>query len=178
MTTITRSDVSRLLVRLGVGGAVAAHGAQKLFGWFGGGGIDKTAAYFESIGFRPGRPAALAAGAAEAGGGVLLALGLATPAAGAATASTRAVAATTLAPKGFFVMQGGLEYPAVLGLVSGALALEGPGRLSVDQLLGNRLTGRGFVLLSITAATAATVFVLRRRQAVLATQEADEPAGS
>lgn len=178
MTTISRSDVSRLLMRVGVGCAIAAHGAQKLFGWFGGGGVDGTAASFESMGFRPGRSAALAAGVAESGGGVLLAVGLATPSAGAATASTMVVAAITQSPRGFFAMKGGFEYPAVLGLASAALALAGAGRLSVDQLLGNRLAGKPLMVLSIAGAAAGTAYVLNRRRRVLAEEAAEQASGS
>ena len=171
MTAITRSDAARLLLRLGVGGVMAAHGSQKLFGWFGGGGIDGTAGYFESIGFRPGRPAALAAGITETAGGAMLAAGLATPSTGAATASTMVVAAVTHAPGGFFAMKGGYEYPAVLGLASGALALAGAGKLSLDELFGNRFAGKGFALVSVAATVAVTLLVLRRRRAVLSAEE-------
>ncbi|MGW3315954.1 DoxX family membrane protein, partial [Streptomyces fungicidicus] len=83
MTCDDRRDLGLLLLRLGTGGVLAAHGAQKLFGWFGGGGIEGTGQFMESIGYTPGRTSATAAGLAEAGGGLLLALGLATPAAGA-----------------------------------------------------------------------------------------------
>lgn len=127
------------------------HGSQKLFGWFGGGGVDGTATYFGSVGFRPGRPAALAAGITETAGGAMLAAGLTTPSTGAATASTMAVAALTLAPSGFFAMKGGYEYPAVLGLASGALALAGAGKLSLDELLDNRFAGKGLALVSVVA---------------------------
>ena len=70
---------ARLLLRILVGGLFIGHGTQKLFGWFGGHGPDATGQMFESIGMRPGRRNALAAGAAEAGGGAALALGAATP---------------------------------------------------------------------------------------------------
>ncbi len=73
-------DLGLLALRLGVGATLVAHGTQKLFGWFGGHGLAGTAAFFESVGFTPGRANALLAGAGEAGGGSLLALGLATPA--------------------------------------------------------------------------------------------------
>ena len=71
--------IARFLLRVVIGGLFVGHGAQKLFGWFGGHGIDGTASFFEQIGIRPGRRNAIAAGAAEAGGGAALALGLATP---------------------------------------------------------------------------------------------------
>jgi putative oxidoreductase len=69
-----------LVARLLLGGLFFGHGTQKLFGWFGGHGLDGTAGFFESLGLRPGRQHAIVAGAAEAGGGALLAAGLATPA--------------------------------------------------------------------------------------------------
>ncbi len=97
---ITRSDIARLILRLGVGGDDGAC-TQKLFGWFGGGGLAGTAGYLESAGFRPGRVNAVVAGVTETAGGVLLAAGLATPSTGAAVASTMAVAAATHAPQGF-----------------------------------------------------------------------------
>src|SRR5205085_139297 len=76
--------IARLLLRLLVGGLFIGHGTQKLFGWFGGHGLDATAQGFEHLGMRPGRRNAIAAGAAEAGGGAALALGLATPLAASA----------------------------------------------------------------------------------------------
>ncbi len=79
-------DLGLLALRVGVGATLAAHGTQKLFGWFGGAGLAGTGAFFESVGFTPGRVNAVLAGLGEAGGGTLLALGLATPAAGAAAA--------------------------------------------------------------------------------------------
>ena len=71
-------DLGRLLLRVTVGSIFVEHGTQKLFGWFGGHGLDGSGQFFESIGLRPGRRNAMAAGVAEAGGGTLLALGLAT----------------------------------------------------------------------------------------------------
>ncbi|WP_043448398.1 DoxX family membrane protein, partial [Streptomyces nodosus] len=62
MTCIDRRDVGLLLIRLGIGGVLAAHGTQKLFGWFGGGGIEGTGRFMESVGYRPGRASATAAG--------------------------------------------------------------------------------------------------------------------
>lgn len=88
-TCLDRPDLGLLLLRLGAGGVLAAHGAQKLFGWFGGGGLEQTGAAMEAMGYVPGKQSAAAAGLSELGGGALLALGLATPAAGAAAAGDR-----------------------------------------------------------------------------------------
>jgi putative oxidoreductase len=85
-------DTAILFVRLAFGLAIAAHGAQKLFGWFGGHGIRGTGGFFEAIGFRPGFPFAIAAGLSELGGGVLIAAGLLTPVGGAAVMSAMLVA--------------------------------------------------------------------------------------
>lgn len=82
MTQLNRRDLGLLVLRVGTGAVLAAHGTQKLFGWFGGSGLEGTAKGMEAMGFSPGRESAIAAGLGEAGGGVLLALGLATPAAG------------------------------------------------------------------------------------------------
>jgi putative oxidoreductase len=71
MTNTWQENAGLLVLRAGVGGVLAAHGTQKLFGWFGGHGLDGTAAAFEQIGFAPGRPSALAAGLGEAGGAYL-----------------------------------------------------------------------------------------------------------
>lgn len=81
-----RPDLGLLLLRLAAGGVLAAHGAQKLFGWNGGGGLDQTGVAMEAVGYVPGKQSAAAAGVTELGGGALLALGLATPAAGAVAA--------------------------------------------------------------------------------------------
>ncbi|MBN0044877.1 DoxX family membrane protein [Streptomyces actuosus] len=137
MTFFHRRDLGLLLLRLGTGGVLAAHGAQKLFGWFGGHGIEGTGRFMESVGYSPGKVSATAAGLAEAGGGALLALGLATPAAGAAAAGAMAGAASVHTPNGFFNQEGGYEYAASLGLTAAGLAVTGPGRLSLDHALGH-----------------------------------------
>jgi putative oxidoreductase len=103
------------LMRILVGGLFFAHGTQKLFGWFGGHGPDGTGQFFESIGIRPGRENAIAAGAAEAAGGALLATGVATPAAGAALHGVMTSAVKHVhAQKGPWNTEGGWEYNAVL----------------------------------------------------------------
>lgn len=177
MATRTDSrDLGLLALRLAVGGTLAAHGTQKLFGWFGGPGLQGTTSMFDSIGFRPGRVNAVLAGAGEAGGGSLLALGLATPAAGAAVAGTMAVAATMHQDKGFFAQDGGLEYPALLAMTAGALALSGPGQLSLDALLGHRVNRHWMRAVGLASVPFAVAAVTRRRKAALAVG-ATPPAG-
>lgn len=164
---MTSVDRGLLILRLGAGLTLAAHGAQKLFGWFGGRGLAATAAGFEAMGFEPGRRSALAAGVGEAGGGTLLALGLATPFAGAAAAGTMAVAASTHVPNGFFNSNRGLEFPMTLGLVAASLTLTGPGAISADRLIGFPSTcGRLRLVASLAAAGAAGTVIARRRRVV------------
>ncbi|MFE3634341.1 DoxX family protein [Streptomyces cellostaticus] len=166
MTCYDRRDVGLLLLRLGTGGVLAAHGAQKLFGWFGGHGLEGTGQFMESIGYAPGKASAMAAGAAEAGGGALLALGLATPAAGAAAAGAMAGASAVHTPNGFFAQEGGYEHAASLGLTAAGLAVTGPGRLSLDHAF-RHVVDRGWmvpVALGVTAAATAVVVGARNRR--------------
>ncbi|MDX2678559.1 DoxX family membrane protein [Streptomyces sp. NY05-11A] len=159
MTCYDRRDLGLLLLRLGTGGVLAAHGAQKLFGWFGGHGLEGTGQFMESVGYEPGKASATAAGLAEAGGGTLLALGLATPAAGAAAAGAMAGASAVHAPNGFFAASGGYEHAASLGLAAAGLAVTGPGRLSLDHALGH-LVDRGWMVPAALGATAAATAVI------------------
>ncbi|WP_338695961.1 DoxX family protein [Streptomyces sp. Q6] len=158
-----RRDLGLLALRLGTGGVLAAHGAQKLLGWFGGGGVSGTTAAMESMGYTPARASALAAGLGEAGGGALLALGLATPVGGAAAAGTMAGAAAVHAPNGFFAMGGGYEYPAFLGFVAAGLAVTGAGRYSLDHALGHALDRHWMVPAALVGAGAAALAVVGSR---------------
>jgi len=168
VATTDSRDLGLLALRLGVGATLVAHGTQKLFGWFGGHGLAGTAGFFDSIGFTPGRANALLAGAGEAGGGSLLALGLATPVAGAAVAGTMAVAASMHKDNGFFAQDGGLEYPAVLALTAGAIALSGPGRLSLDAAFGHRANRHWMRAVGLGGVPVAVALVTRRRRTALA----------
>ena len=133
------------VLRLIVGLTVAAHGAQKLFGIFGGHGISGTARFVESLGFRPGRPYAYLLGFAELAGGLLLALGLLTPMATLAIVAVMTAAAVAVhLNNGFFVTNGGFEYPFVLAAAAAAIAIAGPGAYSLDALLD--LTARGLAI--------------------------------
>lgn len=170
---MTSRDLGLLALRVGVGGTLVAHGAQKLFGSFGGAGLEKTSAMFEQIGFRPGKVNALAAGVGEAGGGALLAVGLGTPGAAAAIAGTMIVASSMHADNGFFSTKGGFEYPAVLAWSAAALALTGPGTVSLDHMLEHRFNRSWMRNLALAAAApAAYAVIARRRRWVAATPPA------
>ncbi|MFD0314572.1 DoxX family protein [Streptomyces flavalbus] len=174
MISCTRTDLGLLLLRLGTGGVLAAHGAQKLFGWFGGGGIEGTGQFMESVGYRPGKASATAAGLAETGGGTLLALGLATPAAGAAAAGAMSGAAAVHAPNGFFAQSGGYEYAASLALAATGIAIAGPGRLSLDHALGHTVNRGWMVPTALAVTAAATVAVVGARMKRLQESQEDE----
>jgi len=125
-----------LIVRLVFGLMMAAHGAQKLFGWFGGYGLTGTGGFFETIGFRPGRLMAFAAGFGEFAGGLLVALGLLGPIGPALMLSVMIVASSMHWAKGLFVTTGGIEVPLLYAAVSVGLAFAGFGALSLDSALG------------------------------------------
>lgn len=165
-------DAGLLLLRVGVGGALVAHGTQKLFGWFGGGGIEGTATFLGSAGFEPVKLNATLAGVGEAGSGALLALGLGTGPAGAAASATMSIASAVNAPKGFFATNGGLELPAAYGLVASVLALTGPGRISLDQATGQVFSGRTLTRLAYLAAAAGAAYTFWSRQKTLADRAA------
>lgn len=125
-----RQDLGLLAMRLMLGVVFVFHGAQKLFGVFGGYGIEGTAQFFESIGIPLPTVSVFAAGGAEFFGGLLLAAGVVPRLSALALAGTMFVAAFT-AHSGFSAQAGGMEYPLTLGVVSLGLFLTGPGRLTV-----------------------------------------------
>ena len=129
-------NLGLLILRLVVGLLFVGHGAQKLFGIWGGHGLDGTAGFFENIGLKPGRLHATAAGVMEFGGGALLALGLVTPFAAAALIAVMMAAVITVHfAKGLWVTNGGYEYNLVLASVAFALAGTGAGSWSLDHAL-------------------------------------------
>jgi putative oxidoreductase len=132
-------DVALLASRAVLGGYLTAHGAQKLFGVFGGHGIEPTAAAFHRLGLRPGLVTATAAGLSELGGGLLTMAGLGDPIGPLAIAGTMAVASTTHRANGPFAANRGYELPLTNLAAAVALAALGPGRLSVDGLTRRRL---------------------------------------
>ncbi len=131
-----------LVIRVALGLTLAAHGAQKLFGWFGGGGLAGTGGFFEAMGFRPGRVMALVAGLGESLGGLGIAFGLLTPFAAALVIAVMAVAIVSVhLEKGFFSSNGGYEFPLLNASVAFGLVFMGAGPLSLDGALGLSLAG-------------------------------------
>ncbi|WP_163103072.1 DoxX family protein [Peribacillus alkalitolerans] len=129
-------DIGLLIIRLVIGVLFIGHGAQKLFGWFGGYGLEGTGGWFESIGMKPGVTMALFAGLAEFIGGILFALGLLTPLAGIMIAGTMVMAIVKVhAPNGLWATSNGYEYNLTLLAVAIGTVLMGPGRYAVDPFL-------------------------------------------
>jgi putative oxidoreductase len=125
-----------LFLRIVVGLLLFAHGSQKLFGWWGGGGPRATAGFFGGLGFRPPLAMALMAGISEASG-LLFALGFLTPLAALLMASTMVVAVGSVHRRnGLWITAGGYEYNLVLWTVAVAVAATGPGRFSLDRAFG------------------------------------------
>jgi putative oxidoreductase len=146
-------ELGLLVLRVVVGLLFMGHGAQKLFGMFGGHGLQGTAGFFEQgLGLRPGKLHASGAGAAEFFGGLLLALGLFTPFAAAALIGTMTVAIATVHwTKGVWSTEGGYEYNAVLMAVAFAVTAVGPGNWSLDHAFGFDLNGTGWALAALGA---------------------------
>ncbi len=138
--------------RLVVGGYLAVHGAQKLFGVFGGPGLDKAAAGFERIGLAPGKQMAAVAGAAELGGGLLTVTGAADPAGPLAIIGTMAVASATHRANGPLARDGGFELPLTNLAAATALAAAGPGRFRVGPALPRPLAAAAAAIGGILAA--------------------------
>ena len=133
-------SIGVLIVRLVVGGLLAGHGAQKLFGWFGGSGLEGTAGWLESLRLRPGTMWARIAGGSELGGGLLTALGFLNPLGPIAAMGAMSMAwAKVHLGNPVWGTKGGAELPLTNIAVLSALTLAGPGRLSVDSVLGIRV---------------------------------------
>jgi putative oxidoreductase len=145
-------DLGLLALHVFVGLLFMGHGAQKLFGLFGGHGVGKTAGFMESVGLRPGRIHAILGGSAEFFGGLLLALGLLVPVAAAVLIATMVTAALTAhRGKGIWATNSGIELPLVYGLIAFALAGVGAGEVSLDAALGLDLAGTGWALAALGA---------------------------
>jgi putative oxidoreductase len=139
----TDASWSPLALRVPVGIIFAAHGAQKLFGWFGGYGLEGTGQWMASIGLAPGYLMALLAGSAEFFGGLALILGLLVRPAAAVLAFTMAMAILSVhIGKGLFMANNGYEFGLALMVVALSLAISGAGRASLDALLRPQVAAR------------------------------------
>jgi putative oxidoreductase len=173
------------ILRALLGALFVGHGAQKVLGKFGGYGPEGTGQFFESLGLRPGKPMALAAGGTEMGGGALLAAGLATPLAAAGLTSVMSTAAWTVhRPNGPWIDKGGYEYTGVITAALLAIVAEGPGRLSLDSLRGHERWGLGVGLAALAAGIGASAAVIASAQgdgsqpAPAGTEVREAPAGA
>jgi putative oxidoreductase len=130
-------DVGLLILRVIIGLTLAGHGAQKMFGWFGGPGLTGFSGGTKRMGFRPPIFWAVLAALGELGGGLLLALGLLTPLGALGMMGSMFVAIVKAHwPKGFWNSKGGIEFPLSLWTVAFAVGIAGPGALSLDHLIG------------------------------------------
>lgn len=146
VNTLFKSNAgyAALALRVPVGITLAAHGAQKLFGWFGGYGLEGTGQWMASIGLEPGYLMALLAGSAEFFGGLALLIGLLTRPAALVTAFTMLIAIFSVhIDNGLFMSNNGYEYALSLLAITVALAIQGGGRFAVDNLLLKTLSGNG-----------------------------------
>jgi putative oxidoreductase len=168
---VSTMKVGLTVLRTVIGVLFFGHGTQKLFGWFGGHGPEGTGQFFETIGLRPGRRHAVAAGAAEAGCGAALAIGFLTPAAAAALIGVMSQAIRSVHFKnGPWVTDGGYEYNLALIATLVALADVGPGDLSVDRALGIDASGPLVALLALAAGIGGAAIATRASEA--------EPSGA
>jgi putative oxidoreductase len=167
-------EAGLLLIRVVLGGIMAAHGAQKLFGWFGGHGLAGTRGWLDTMGFKPARLHAAVVGLAEFGGGALLVLGLLTPLGAAAVAGVMFVAIATVHWRnGFFNSSGGYEFNLLIVAAALGLAITGPGEISIDNLAGWSLAGPawGVAALGVAALAAGSVLAMRKRPPAQAQEE-------
>lgn len=167
-------DLALLLLRVVVGLLMAAHGAQKLFGWFGGFGIEGTGGWLESLGFRPGVARARLVGTSEFGGGLLLALGLFTPFAAAAIIGVMFTAIASVHwTKGFFNTAGGYEFNLTLIAASTALAITGAGAFSLDNALNLGFSGIEWGIAALALGGLGSVLTLSMRKPIPAASSAE-----
>ncbi|GEB71322.1 hypothetical protein PC2016_0693 [Pseudoalteromonas carrageenovora] len=139
----SKAGAAALILRVPVGLILAAHGAQKLFAWFGGYGLEGTGQWMASIGLDPGYWLALMAGSAEFFGGIALALGLLTRPAALVTAFTMLIAIFSVhINNGLFMANNGYEYALTLLVATAALAIQGAGSFSVDSVIAKKLADK------------------------------------
>ena len=134
------SGLSQALLRIAAGGFLIPHGAQKLFGAFGGNGLEADGQFFQTqLGFANGYLAALGAGSVEFFGGLLLALGLFTRLAAGSVVVLLAVASSFHLAAGFFWNNGGWEYPVLWAIIALMFVVHGGGQYSLDRVIGREI---------------------------------------
>jgi putative oxidoreductase len=153
--------LGRLIARLIIGGLFFGHGAQKLFGWFGGPGPEGTEAMMDKLDMHPPKEQAQLASWAETAGGAMLALGFLTPLSAAALTGSMVTAIRKVhLPNGLWNMNQGYEYNLALIGALAALTDGGPGRLSLDRALGIECTGTGWTIASLAAGAAGSTIAI------------------
>jgi putative oxidoreductase len=156
-----RADLGLLALRLTAGGLVAGHGAQKLFGAFGGHGLEGTAGWLESNGLKPGKAWAGLAGASEFGGGMMTALGVGGPLGPIAIQGAMATAARKVHwNRPIWLTEGGAEAPVIYSAAALAIGLAGPGRYSLDRLFGVHVS-KTMIVLTVAGVAAGTMLADR-----------------
>ncbi|HVX18516.1 MAG TPA: DoxX family protein [Acidimicrobiales bacterium] len=160
MSDLDALNLGLLILRVVIGLTLAAHGYNKFFG---GGRIPGTAAWFDSMGMRPGKLQAVMAASMEMISGILLAVGLLTPFAGAGFVGLMCVAYYTVhRPNGFFIVKSGYEYNVILATIGVALAVTGAGQWSLDDKLGiwTSLNGWPGLLIAVVGGVGGAVALL------------------
>ena len=172
-------SIGLLILRVVVGVLFIGHGTQKLFGWFGGYGPEGTGGFLETLGYRRGRQLAIVTGLAEAGGGLLLAVGLVTPLAAAAIIGVMVNASIAAhLPNGLWNDRRGYELPLVFAAAATALAFTGPGRWSIDNVIGLNWQGVwwGVAGLGLGIGAAVAALSIRRPQPAVTQPDTGENA--
>lgn len=147
-------DSGLLVIRVVIGATLVFHGTQKMFGWFGGGGLSGATAFFQRLGYRPPRAMAIMAATIETAGGVLLLLGLLTPIAVVLLTATLVNVLVIHVRNGFDRHNNGFEYELALLAGVAGIALAGPGALSLDASLGIELASMARTISGLDAGAA------------------------
>ena len=164
--TVGATDLGQLALRLAVGGLLVGHGAQKLFGWFGGSGLEGTSGWLASIGYQPAKLWAALAGLSEFGGGALTALGLLHALGPIATLGSMAIATLDLhGEHPIWAAEGGAELPITNMAAATASSLSGPGVFSLDRALDIHVP-KPVVTLAVLGVAAGVVVAEKRPKPV------------
>lgn len=167
-------ELGIFILRIVLGLLFVGHGTQKLFGWFGGHGLEGTGSFLESLGYRPGKPHAAIAGLSEAGGGALIALGFLTPLGAAMIVGVMVNAIFAVHAPRIWVSENGMEYPLVAAAAALVPAFVGPGSWSVDAAIGWGLAGTGWGIVALLVGIVSAAGLLATTGGEAVQLEADE----